>query len=102
MPSPAIETFTNILRRDSLVVHKSSRFNAAERDGFSRALTDERIDLFDLVSLSDAGVRLFREGLYPPLRGTMLSLDERNCVCTPGEAFHSSRPIPAFTFPRPC
>ena len=63
-----------------LVVHKSSRYNAAERDGFARALADERIDLFDLVSLGDAGVRLFREGPYPPLRGTMLSLDERNCI----------------------
>lgn len=63
-----------------LVVHKSSRYNAAERDGFVRALADERIDLFDLVSLGDGAVRLFREGLYPPLRGTMLSLDERNTI----------------------
>jgi hypothetical protein len=64
-----------------LVVHKSSRFNDAECDGCVAAVSDAKLDLFDLVSLSFEGrARLFREGVYPPLRGTMLALDDTHTM----------------------
>ena len=60
-----------------VVLHKSSRFNQAEIDGFQTALKAERIDSHDFLSLSDmVGTRLFRAGVYPPLRGTLLTLED--------------------------
>jgi len=35
-----------------------------------------RIDSCELLSLSKSFTRLFRNGVYPPLRGTFLSLDD--------------------------
>ena len=62
-----------------VVLHKSSRFDAAEIEGFHQGADAERLDGVELiwVSRSDAG-RLFRKGSNPPLRGTILSLDDRD------------------------
>jgi hypothetical protein len=56
---------------------KTSRHNAAELAGFQRAIADLGVDSVDLVSVGKSSVRLFRHGAYPPLRGTLLTLDER-------------------------
>lgn len=59
-----------------VVVHKTSLHNAAESDGFDKAVREANIDACELVSLRKSGIRLFRNGVYPPLRGTFLSLDD--------------------------
>lgn len=61
-----------------LVLHKSSNYNAAELEGFNRAVDEQGLDTADFLVITKASARLFREGRYPPLRGTMLSLDSRN------------------------
>jgi len=53
-----------------IVVHKSSNFSADEIDGLTRAARDLRIYTVDLVTVMDSKLRLFRDGLYPPYRGT--------------------------------
>lgn len=53
-----------------VVVHKTSKFYDDERKGFEAGLTDANIAQYDLVSLDSVGVRFFREGAYPPVRGT--------------------------------
>lgn len=58
-----------------VVVHKTSQFNAAELAGFSAAANEHDVDLFDFLSVARGGIRLFRHGEYPPLRGTCLQLD---------------------------
>jgi len=58
-----------------LVVHKSSLYSNEEVLGFQSAADEMRIDALELLTLGASSTRLFREGLYPPLRGTMLSLD---------------------------
>jgi len=63
-----------------LVVHKTSSHNAAEMDGFQKAIGEHRIHSCEFLSLSKSFIRLFRDGVYPPLRGTFLSLDDRNHV----------------------
>lgn len=63
-----------------LVLHKSSNFSADELSGFNRAVEDQRIDTADFLVVEKSFTRLFREGSYPPLRGTLLSLDDRNHV----------------------
>jgi hypothetical protein len=58
-----------------VVIHKTSGMNDDEIDGFRRAAEEERIDTLDLLSMRRSFSRLFREGMYPPLRGTLLELD---------------------------
>lgn len=58
-----------------VVVHKSSRFLDEEREGFIKALAQERIEHYEFVWVRSSDTRLFRAGRYPPLRGTMLTLD---------------------------
>lgn len=58
-----------------LVCHKSSYFTDAEIAGFTNAAQQERIDGLDLVSVRKSLTRLYRQGAYPPLRGTYLELD---------------------------
>ncbi len=53
-----------------VVVHKSSRYEPAERDGFEAALRG-KVDRYDLLALTPTSeVRLVRAGKRPPLRGT--------------------------------
>lgn len=63
-----------------VVLHKSSPFTPGELEGFRRASDDHNIDTADFLSMRKAPTRLFRNGQYPPLRGTFLSLDERSHV----------------------
>ncbi len=58
-----------------VVVHKTSKYWPEERQGFQAGLAN--IGEYDLVALYQTGVRLFREGQYPPLRGTLASFGGR-------------------------
>lgn len=60
-----------------VVLHKTSGFNREEMDGFRAAIQQNQIDLYDLVSVGDSFMRLFRNGIYPPLRGTLLEVDPK-------------------------
>jgi hypothetical protein len=52
-----------------IVIHKSSEYWPDEREGFMAGL--KQVAQADMVALrSSSRVRLIREGLYPPLRGT--------------------------------
>lgn len=59
-----------------VVLHKSSSYNNEELEGFSKALKEQQISIYDFVSLSKGYTRLFRYGKYPPLRGTFLNGDD--------------------------
>lgn len=63
-----------------IVVHKSSIHNEEEKDGFMQAVQSFNIDRVDLISIRPSLTRLFRTGAYPPLRGTLLNLDNRNSI----------------------
>ncbi len=52
-----------------VVLHKSSRFLTEELAGFKEAA--KAVNQFDFVALYQRGTRFFREGAYPPLRGTL-------------------------------
>lgn len=59
-----------------IVIHKSSSFSEEERVGFEQALAEVEIESYDLLHLRESEGRLYRAGVYPPLRGTMLELSE--------------------------
>ncbi|KAA0235916.1 MAG: hypothetical protein EDR02_01810 [Actinobacteria bacterium] len=84
-----------------LVIHKSSKYVESERAGFAAAAEEAKIDLVELVWLSEHDpTRLFRTGTHPPLRGTFVSLaDDRYLLYTKGSIdFYGTYPgmyIPA-------
>ena len=75
-----------------VVIHKSSRFwgrdhgDRNELDGFQEGIREvfPRIEV-DLVTLAQTGIKLFREGRYPPLRGTYFRIgDDHHYLYTMG------------------
>jgi hypothetical protein len=66
-----------------VVIHKSSRFEMAEREGFEAALSV--VPQYDLIALTPVSeVRLARAGQYPPLRGTSFSIGDDSFLYTSG------------------
>lgn len=63
-----------------VVMHKSSRFDTNEEHGFEAALKEKGIATHDFLWVSGSASRLYRAGQYPPLRGTLLTLDENEMV----------------------
>lgn len=68
-----------------VVIHKTSEFwgpehgEYNERDGFYEGIDAVFPNCeIDLVSLRQTGIRLFREGKYPPLRGTYFTIEEKH------------------------
>jgi hypothetical protein len=61
-----------------LVLHKTSSFTEAEAAGFHAAADDHHIPVLELIWITRSeSARLFRRGEQPALRGTLLSLDEK-------------------------
>lgn len=83
------------------VLHKSSSYNAAELDGFNRAVEDQELDTADFLVVSQSSARLFREERYPPLRGTMLSLDSRHHLLYTRGSVSYYATYPGMYVPRP-
>ncbi|WP_147379123.1 argonaute/piwi family protein [Mycobacteroides abscessus] len=78
-----------------VVVHKASGFTDAEADGFRSTADDRRLDALDLLWVtSSEGVRAYRHGQAPPLRGTMIELaDDAAALYTKGSIeFYSTYP----------
>lgn len=63
-----------------IVIHKSSPFSPDEEAGARKAIKEARIDIYDLVHVNDSEIRLYRDGVYPPLRGTFLQTSGRSGV----------------------
>src|SRR6202034_464016 len=59
-----------------VVIHKSSRFDINEQRGFERAISEKGISTHDFLWVTGSETKLYRAGKYPPLRGTMVSLDK--------------------------
>ena len=59
-----------------LIVHKTSRFNSSEQKGVRLAADGAAVKHVDMLSLGPCFIRLFRDGYYPPLRGTAVELTE--------------------------
>jgi hypothetical protein len=78
-----------------MVIHKTSRFWAAETEGFRSALEAKNLH-YDLVALApDDTVRLFPVNQYPPLRGTRFTVGDLDYIYTTGfqpdlQQFHAN------------
>lgn len=80
-----LQRYDNEIKRTPrrVVIHKTSGFDLAERDGFCEAL--RRIARYDLVSMRPTSeIRLLRVGTRPPLRGTRFSVGDLDYLYTTG------------------
>lgn len=84
-----------------LVVHKSSPFDDAERSGGQRALDEVGVELVDMVSVAKTDIRLYRDGGYPPLRGTYLRLGDDRLVLYSRGSVDFFRTYPGLYVPSP-
>lgn len=84
-----------------VVMHKSSSYSLAELDGFNSAVDGQGLETADFLVISKAFTRLYRDGNYPPLRGTMLSLDKNiHLLYTKGSVPYYAT-YPGMYVPRP-
>jgi hypothetical protein len=84
-----------------VVVHKTSKFDRAEIEGINKALDALAIDRADLIAISKAATRLYRDGAYPPLRGTYLQLDRDQALLYTRGSVDFFRTYPGMYIPRP-
>jgi len=84
-----------------LVVHKTSKITDGEMRGFRAAADDYKIDIVELLSLRRSLTRLFREGTYPPLRGTFLRLQESKGLLYLRGSVQFFETYPGMYVPRP-
>jgi len=84
-----------------IVLHKTSAHTAEEIHGFTTAAKEHSIHSIDLISMSSSTTRLFRMGIYPPLRGTVwLTKNGPHFLYTRGSVqFYST--YPGLYVPRP-
>lgn len=85
-----------------VVLHKTSRFIPEEFEGFQDALDKHSIDAAEFISFDrTGGTRLFRYGKYPPLRGTLLNLDDFTHVLYTRGSVDFFSTYPGMYVPRP-
>lgn len=84
-----------------VVVHKSANFSAEEIEGFTQAAKALRIHIVDFVTVMDSKLRLFRNGKYPPFRGTFVQFDEiRHLLYSRGSVWYYQT-YPGLYVPQP-
>jgi len=85
-----------------LVVHKTSRFHPEEREGFQKAIEQSQIEIADFIWMPKRSpVRLFRNGVYPPLRGTAMRLDDEQSILYTRGSVDFFRTYPGMYVPNP-
>lgn len=84
-----------------VVVHKTSKYNDDELQGIDAAVSEQRVDSADLIVVRKSSTRLFRDGAYPPLRGTLLSLDDRSHILYTRGSVGFFATYPGMYVPRP-
>ena len=84
-----------------VVVHKTSSYDDDELDGFIEGIEERNIELYDLVNISRSYSRLFRVGLYPPIRGTAIEVDEDRAILYSRDSVDFFQTYPGMYVPRP-
>lgn len=84
-----------------IVIHKTSMHTPGEIAGFKAAAAKERIEVVDLVAVARSLTRLFREGVYPPLRGTLLHLSSQRAILYLRGSVEFFEAYPGMYVPRP-
>lgn len=83
-----------------VVVHKWQRFTPDERSGFEEGIAAV-CRAHDLVAFGDRGIRFFRKGTEPVLRGTMVPLSNANTLLFTRGFVPYLEQYPGMRVPRP-
>ena len=84
-----------------VVVHKSSKFTQDEIEGIESAIRDLHIDVVDFVTILKSGLRLFRNGNYPPLRGTLARIENNRMLLYSRGSVWYYQTYPGLYIPQP-
>ncbi len=84
-----------------VVLHKTSKFDRNELDGFHKAIDERDIDYADFVWVQKSMTRLYRFGAYPPLRGSLLRFDKDEALLYTRGSVEFFRTYPGMYIPRP-
>jgi hypothetical protein len=84
-----------------VVLHKTSSFSEEEVAGFRQALAEADVEIYDFLSMRKSSLRLYREGVYPPLRGTVLDLVDGEFVLYARGSVPFFETYPGMYIPRP-
>lgn len=84
-----------------VVLHKTSKFDRNELDGFHKAIDERDIDYADFVWVQKSMTRLYRLGVYPPLRGSLLRFDKDEALLYTRGSVEFFRTYPGMYIPRP-
>jgi hypothetical protein len=105
----AVDLMTRVLKayRDHtgqapgrVVVHKWQRYTQDEREGLQETFR-ATASSSDLIAFGDRGIRFFRTGAEPPLRGTMIALSPTNALLYTRGYVHYLGEYPGMRVPRP-
>jgi hypothetical protein len=84
-----------------LVLHKTSSYSEDELSGFRQALAEADIEVYDFLNFRKSSLRLYREGVYPPLRGTALDLTDGEFLLYTKGSVPFFETYPGMYVPRP-
>ncbi|GHE73163.1 hypothetical protein GCM10011340_32120 [Roseivirga thermotolerans] len=84
-----------------LVLHKTSKYYDDEQDGFEQAMAELGITEYDIVTVMETDLRFFRNGLYPPVRGSLFQLTEDRYVLYTRGSVHQYQTYPGMYIPAP-
>lgn len=84
-----------------IVVHKTSRVLLEEAEGFDAAAKEQAIDTVEILTVRRSFARVFREGTYPPLRGTFIELQKTSGLLYLKGSVDFFRTYPGLYVPRP-
>jgi hypothetical protein len=84
-----------------VVLHKTSRFDRNELAGFHKAVDERDIDYADFVWVQKSMTRLYRLGVYPPLRGSLLRFASDQALLYTRGSVEFFRTYPGMYVPRP-
>jgi hypothetical protein len=85
-----------------VVIHKTSAFDSSELDGLQEAADSKEVDRLELIWVQRRGApHLFRLGQLPPLRGTVLELQDDAAVVYTRGSVHYFRTYPGMYVPAP-
>jgi hypothetical protein len=83
-----------------VVLHKSSRFEKAEYEGFQKALANS-IHQWDFVAMEKRDIQFYRQGQRPPVRGTWIRLADRDYILYTRGYIPFFRVYPGMRVPQP-
>ena len=84
-----------------IVLHKTSKYYEDELDGFEKALQELQISEYDIVTVMETDIRFFRNGLYPPVRGALFTLEENRYILYTRGSVHQYETYPGMYIPSP-